>query len=84
MWLQENISWEQAQMGNESKGKALGVGGVFFRSPDAALGNVKTAGGQVIPEKEEHDFGRFGWFLDPDGNHVELWQPPEKIPVPEQ
>jgi predicted enzyme related to lactoylglutathione lyase len=46
---------------------------------DAALANVRAAGGKVIPEKEEHDFGRFGWFVDPDGNHVELWEPPEKM-----
>ena len=47
---------------------------------DAALDNVRAAGGKVIPEKEEQDFGRFGWFLDPDGNRVELWEPPEKMP----
>ena len=134
-------------MNENTKGKALGVGGVFFRSPnpkrlaswyqdtlglaieawgtthgtsfspeampknsftvwstfasdteyfgasgqsfminlvvddlDAALENVKAAGGQVIPDKEEHDFGRFGWIVDPDGNRVELWEPPEKMP----
>ena len=48
---------------------------------DAALANVRAAGGDVIPEKEEHDFGRFGWIVDPDGNRVELWEPPEKMPV---
>lgn len=48
---------------------------------DAALENVRKAGGEVIPEKEEHDFGRFGWIVDPDGNRVELWEPPEKMPV---
>jgi predicted enzyme related to lactoylglutathione lyase len=47
---------------------------------DAALTNVRAAGGGVIPEKEEHDFGRFGWIVDPDGNRVELWEPPEKMP----
>jgi predicted enzyme related to lactoylglutathione lyase len=47
---------------------------------DLALANVKAAGGEVIPEKEEHDFGRFGWIVDPDGNRVELWEPPDKIP----
>ena len=134
-------------MGNEQKGRVLGVGGVFFRSSDpaklaqwyqqalglvteawgtthgtsfspdgmpanaftvwstfasdteyfgnphqsfminlvvddldAALANVKAGGGDVIPEKEEHDFGRFGWIVDPDGNRVELWEPPETIP----
>jgi predicted enzyme related to lactoylglutathione lyase len=47
---------------------------------DAALTKVRAGGGEVIPEKEEHDFGRFGWFVDPDGNRVELWEPPEKMP----
>ena len=47
---------------------------------DAALDKIRTAGGDVIPEKEEHDFGGFGWFVDPDGNRVELWEPPEKMP----
>ena len=43
---------------------------------DGALRNVAAGGAQVLPEREEHDFGRFGWFVDPDGNRVELWQPP--------
>ena len=47
---------------------------------DLALDNVRKAGGEVIAEKEEHDFGRFGWIIDPDGNRVELWEPPEKMP----
>ena len=47
---------------------------------DAALANVVAGGCEVIPEKEEHDFGRFGWFIDPDGNRVELWEPPENLP----
>ena len=44
---------------------------------DAALTRVAEGGGKVLEEREEHDFGRFGWFVDPDGNRVELWQPPE-------
>jgi predicted enzyme related to lactoylglutathione lyase len=43
---------------------------------DAALDNVAAGGAQVLPNREEHDYGRFGWFIDPDGNRVELWQPP--------
>jgi predicted enzyme related to lactoylglutathione lyase len=44
---------------------------------DAALENVTEGGAEVLEEREEHDFGRFGWFVDPDGNRVELWEPPE-------
>lgn len=47
---------------------------------DAALANVEAGGCEVIPDREEHDFGRFGWFVDPEGNRVELWEPPEKLP----
>src|SRR5438128_6092680 len=40
-----------------------------------ALDQVKEGGGQIIGETEEHDYGKFGWFIDPDGNKVELWEP---------
>jgi hypothetical protein len=25
---------------------------------------------------EESEYGKFGWVVDPEGNKVELWQPP--------
>ncbi|MCB1626780.1 MAG: VOC family protein [Xanthomonadales bacterium] len=40
-----------------------------------ALEQVRAAGGEVVGEIEQYDYGQFGWFLDPDGNKVELWQP---------
>jgi predicted enzyme related to lactoylglutathione lyase len=30
-----------------------------------------------MEEVEDLPEGRFGWFVDPDGNKVELWEPPE-------
>jgi predicted enzyme related to lactoylglutathione lyase len=45
-----------------------------------ALNQVKDGGGQVIGKIEESEYGQFGWFTDPDGNKVELWQPPEPKP----
>jgi len=51
---------------------------------DAALSNVQEAGAEVLEEREEHDFGKFGWFIDPDGNRVELWEPPEEETKDEQ
>ena len=43
---------------------------------DKMLEQVAAAGAKVFDERESSDFGSFGWFLDPDGNKVELWQPP--------
>jgi predicted enzyme related to lactoylglutathione lyase len=42
---------------------------------EEALEQVKEGGAQVVGEIEEYDNGRFGWFIDPDGNKVELWEP---------
>jgi len=27
-------------------------------------------------KREDSEFGRFGWITDPEGNRVELWEPP--------
>jgi predicted enzyme related to lactoylglutathione lyase len=40
-----------------------------------ALKQVKEGGAQIIGEIEKMEYGQFGWFIDPDGNKVELWQP---------
>jgi len=42
---------------------------------DGALRQVQEAGGTLVGEVESFDYGRFGWFMDPDGNKVELWEP---------
>jgi len=42
---------------------------------DGAVEQVADGGGTIVGEMQEYDFGRFAWFLDPDGNKVELWEP---------
>ncbi|HEV2678593.1 MAG TPA: VOC family protein [Aliidongia sp.] len=42
---------------------------------DQALEQVAAGGGTLVGGIETYDYGRFGWFLDPEGNKVELWQP---------
>lgn len=43
---------------------------------DGVLDRLSAAGVPVDPERADHAYGRFGWFTDPEGNRVELWQPP--------
>jgi predicted enzyme related to lactoylglutathione lyase len=43
---------------------------------DAMLEQLRAAGVQVDDRVEEHEYGRFGWATDPEGNRFELWQPP--------
>ncbi len=48
---------------------------------DALLAALRAEGCQVIDATESSEFGQFGWVLDPDGNKVELWQPPLQRPA---
>ncbi len=38
---------------------------------------LKEEGCHVLDKIEESEFGKFAWVIDPEGNKVELWQPPE-------
>ncbi len=42
---------------------------------EGALKQVAEGGAEIVGEIECYDNGRFGWFIDPDGNKVELWKP---------
>jgi|GEM_PF-234076 len=41
---------------------------------DQILEQVKQGGGTVVGAPEDSPFGRFGRFVDPDGNKVEVWE----------
>jgi predicted enzyme related to lactoylglutathione lyase len=38
---------------------------------------LREEGCQVLEKVDQSEFGIFGWVMDPEGNKVELWQPPE-------
>lgn len=38
---------------------------------------LRQEGCQVMDEIEDSEYGLFGWVMDPEGNKVELWQPPD-------
>jgi predicted enzyme related to lactoylglutathione lyase len=42
----------------------------------ALLAELRAEGCNVDDKVEESEFGKFGWVIDPEGNKVELWQPP--------
>ncbi|MBS0590997.1 MAG: VOC family protein [Proteobacteria bacterium] len=51
---------------------------VNFRVDDllALLDALKREGCQLVGEPEISEYGKFGWVLDPEGNKIELWEPP--------
>jgi predicted enzyme related to lactoylglutathione lyase len=51
---------------------------VNYRVADLAalLQALRREGCEVLDKTEESEYGKFGWVMDPEGNKVELWQPP--------
>ncbi len=45
---------------------------------DGLLEELKKAGVEIDPKRENAEYGRFAWIMDPDGNRIELWEPPKE------
>jgi len=37
---------------------------------------LKEEGCQVLDKIDDSEFGKMAWVIDPEGNKVELWEPP--------
>lgn len=51
---------------------------VNFRVADlhGLLAALRAEGCEVLEKVDESEYGKFGWVMDPEGNKVELWEPP--------
>lgn len=48
------------------------------------LAALRREGVDVDPKVEDTDYGRFAWITDPEGNRIELWEPPKVDRQPEK
>ena len=48
------------------------------------LGMLRREGVVVARKVEESEYGKFGWITDPEGNRIELWEPPKAYRAPEE
>ena len=42
----------------------------------ALLDALRAEGCTLEGEMQDSEYGKFGWVIDPEGNKVELWEPP--------
>ena len=42
----------------------------------AVVAALKEEGCNVLDKIDDSEYGKFAWVIDPEGNKVELWQPP--------
>lgn len=60
----------------------FGPGGQQFmvnlrvRDLDGLLTRLAAERVAIDPRREDFSYGRFAWIVDPEGNRVELWEPP--------
>ena len=47
---------------------------------DRLLEQLKREGVNVDDKREEYEYGKFGWIIDPEGNRIELWEPKGQPP----
>ena len=43
----------------------------------ALLEALRREGCAVDEKTDASEFGKFGWVMDPEGNRIELWEPPK-------
>ncbi len=48
------------------------------------LKELREEGVKVDEKIERTSYGNFGWAVDPDGNRIELWEPPRNYRTPEK
>ena len=51
---------------------------VNYRVADlhALVKALREEGCNVLDQLDESAYGKFAWVIDPDGNKIELWEPP--------
>lgn len=74
--------WSIGPAGNDQEGDAFAPGKASFminyRVEDvrALAAVLRQEGCNVVDKIDESEFGTFAWVIDPEGNKLELWQPP--------
>ncbi len=62
---------------NFAPGKASFMVNYVVEDLHSVLAALRSEGCEVDSKVEDSEYGKFGWVMDPEGNRIELWQPPE-------
>ena len=42
----------------------------------ALIDELKNKGVKMVGDPMDEEYGKFAWIMDPEGNKIELWEPP--------
>jgi predicted enzyme related to lactoylglutathione lyase len=70
--------WSVAEASGDQFAPSTASFMVNYRVADlhALIGALRKEGCNVLDKIDESEYGKFGWVIDPEGNKVELWEPP--------
>jgi predicted enzyme related to lactoylglutathione lyase len=71
--------WSIGDAGGDTFAPSRSTFMINYRVEDLAalLRALREEGCNVLEKTDDSELGKFGWVIDPEGNKVELWQPPE-------
>jgi predicted enzyme related to lactoylglutathione lyase len=71
-------AWSLVQADSDSFAPSTSPFMVNYRVADLAglLAALRSEGCTVLDKTDDSEYGKFGWVIDPEGNKVELWEPP--------
>jgi predicted enzyme related to lactoylglutathione lyase len=71
-------AWTIASADSDSFAPSAAPFMVNYRVADlrALLTALREEGCNILEKLDESEYGKFGWVIDPEGNKVELWEPP--------
>jgi predicted enzyme related to lactoylglutathione lyase len=85
VWADENGNptrgttvWSIGAAGGDQFAPSTSPFMINYRVDDLAalLQALRDEGCHVLEKTDDSEYGKFGWVIDPEGNKVELWQPP--------
>jgi predicted enzyme related to lactoylglutathione lyase len=70
--------WSVAKEGSDQFAPSKAAFMINYRVHDlhALVAALKAEGCNVLDKIDDSEYGKFGWVIDPEGNKIELWQPP--------
>lgn len=70
--------WNIAEATSDTFAPGASAFMINYRVADlhALLQALREEGCNVLDKTDDAEYGKFGWVIDPEGNKVELWQPP--------
>jgi predicted enzyme related to lactoylglutathione lyase len=71
-------AWSISKIGSDQFAPSSAPFMINYRVDDLAalLQALRAEGCNVLDKTDDGEYGKFGWVIDPEGNKVELWEPP--------